>query len=178
METEENKKVGDMNKVVKDSSKIEGNFDIKTTYNAEAFSDLQNEVKKLKTDFNDEKNKIVNLKNDFEKSKFDLITLIGLFVGLITYLGLEIQVFKLISNPFLIIGISIFFIASILLFILGINTIIKKYETLTWGDFKNPIYTVLIILLFFSLYFIIYGYRDYSKSKFFEKNINYSYQIN
>ena len=159
METEEIKKVN------MDSSKIEGNFDIKTAYNAEAFSDLQNEVKKLKTDFNDEKNKIVNLKNDFEKSKFDLITLIGVFVGLITYLGLEIQVFKTISNPLMIIGISIFFIASILLFILCINTVIKNTESLTWNDFKKPIYIILLVLVIVSMIFIICGYKDFNIQK-------------
>ena len=145
------------------NTEIKGDFNIETTYNAEAFSDLQNEVKKLKNDFNNEKDNIVNLKKDFEKSKFDLMTILGIFVGLITYLGLEIQVFKLISNPILVIGISIFFISSILLFILGINTIIKKYEDFTWKDFKNPIYVVLLILLIISIFFILIGYCDYNK---------------
>ena len=34
------------------------------------------------------------MQNDFEKNRFDLITLLGLFVALITYLGLEIQIFN------------------------------------------------------------------------------------
>lgn len=146
---------------VTDNSKIEGDFKIETNYNAEAFSNLQNEVKKLKDDFESEKNKIVNLKVDFEKSKYDLVTLLGVFVGLITYLGLEIQVFKTISNPLMIIGVSVFFIASILLFILSINTVIKKVEAISWNDFKNPLFVILIILFVVSIIFIIYGYKDF-----------------
>ncbi len=119
--------------------------------------------------------KATELEEEIKKSKFDLVTLLGVFVGLITYLGLEIQVFKTIDNPLMIIGISMFFISSIILFILGINTIIKKYETFSWNDFKDPIYIVLGLLLIISIYFIICGYRDYSKSQFLEYKI---YQIN
>ncbi len=116
----------------------------------ETFDTLKKEFLQLKHDFS-------YLKTDFEKSKFDLVTLIGIFVGLITYLGIEIQVFKLITNPLLIIGISIFFIASILLFILSINLIIKNIESLKWKDFNNPLYIILIILLVISISFIILG---------------------
>lgn len=143
----------------------EGDFGLGKNTNAEAFDKLENEVRVLKSEFENANKKVISLQEDMEKSKFDLITMLGIFVGLITYLGLEIQVFKSISNPLLIIGISIFFIASILLFILSINTIIKKYETLNWDDFKNPIYLILLILLTISVTFIIVGYHDYSKSE-------------
>ena len=150
------------------SSQISDNPKIQSTINAETFDNLKKDFLQLKDDFNSEKKNISSLKADFEKSKFDLITLIGIFVGLITYLGLEIQVFKSISNPLLIIGVSIFFIASILLFILSINLIIKKMESLTWKDFDNPLYIILIILLLISIFFIIIGYKDYSyKSSFY-----------
>lgn len=147
-----------------DSSQISDNPSIQKTVDAETFETLKKEVLKLKTDFDEEKNEIISLKKDFEKSKFDLITLIGIFVGLITYLGLEIQVFKSISNPLLIIGVSIFFIASILLFILSINLIIKKIESLAWKDFSNPLYTILILLLVVSVWFIVLGYSDYKNN--------------
>ena len=94
---------------------------LQTTVTQASFDSLEKKVIKLEKDLTD-------AKNNFEKSRFDLITLLGVFVGLITYLGLEIQVFKTIYNPLLIIGISIFFIASILLFILTINVILKKLE--------------------------------------------------
>jgi|GEM_PF-3948518 len=148
-----------------DSSKISDDPRIQSTVNTETFDSLKKDFLQLKEELNTEKNKISSLKDDFEKSKFDLITLIGVFVGLITYLGLEIQVFKSISNPFLIIGVSIFFIASILLFILCINTVIKKLESLTWDDFKNPIYVILVILLVISIIFIIYGYKDFNSQR-------------
>ena len=112
------------------------------------------------------------LKDDFEKSKYDLVTLLGVFVGIITYLGLEIQVFKTINNPLVIVGISFFFIASILLFVLTINLILKN-ETVDWKCFKNPLYCILSFLLILSISFIIIGYCDFknqenSQYKFYE----------
>ncbi len=80
-----------------------------------------------------------------------------MFVGLITYLGLEIQVFKAISSPLLIIGFSMFFIASILLFVLIINMILKEKD-ITWAKFWNPLIVILLILLVLSIAFIIVGY--------------------
>ncbi|MDQ5912194.1 MAG: hypothetical protein QG568_409 [Patescibacteria group bacterium] len=160
----------DVNAKPADSSQISENLAIQNTVNTETFDNLKKEVLQLKDDFNNEKNKIVSLKTDFEKSKFDLITLIGIFVGLITYLGLEIQVFKTINNPLLIIGVSVFFIASILLFILGINSVMKKMESLTWRDFNNPLYVILTVLLIISIFFILIGYKDYSNSNL---NIHY-----
>lgn len=145
-----------------DSSQISDNPTIQSTVNTETFDNLKKDFLQLKDDFSNEKNKISLLKTDFEKSKFDIITLIGIFVGLITYLGLEIQVFKSINNPLLIIGVSIFFIASILLFILSINLIIKKTEALIWKDLNNPLYIVLLVLLVISIFFIIMGYKDFS----------------
>lgn len=149
----------------RDSSRISDNPKIQSTVNTETFDNLKKDFLQLKNDFGNEKENISSLKKDFERSKFDLITLIGVFVGLITYLGLEIQVFKSINNPLLIIGISIFFIASILLFILCINLIIRKIELITWKDFNNPLYIILIILLVISIFFIIIGNSEYSAGR-------------
>ncbi len=77
-----------------------------------------------------------------------------MFVGLITYLGLEIQVFKTIDNSLLVIGISIFFIASILLFILTMNLILKNDDGHI--KFKSPLYKILTVLLVCSIGCIAY----------------------
>ncbi len=116
---------------------------------------LQEEVDALRQE-------LANTKDEIKDSRFDLIALLSVFVGLITYLGLEIQVFKTINNPLLIIGVSIFFIASILLFILTINQVMKKVKGFKWSDFV--LYIILFILLCISVAFIIYGYRDFSLS--------------
>ena len=147
-------------------AQITGSFDNKNNVNTESFNKLQEDVKKLDTDLKD-------AKKDFDKSRFDLITILGLFVGLITFLGLEVQVFKTISNPLMVIGITIFFVASILLFVLCINTILKKLDTITWKDFTNPLYIVLLILLVISMFFIILGYTEYSSP-----NYSHSYFLN
>jgi hypothetical protein len=131
------------------------------TVNTENFEKLKQDFLELKSDFNEQKDKIVSLKNELEKSKFDVITLIGIFVGLITYLGLEIQVFKAINDPLLIIGISVFFISSILLFILSINEVVKQTKPPQWVNFKNPLYTILITLFAISIFSIVIGYKNY-----------------
>lgn len=139
----------------KPSQEIIGSFVDGTNYaNVET-------VDKLQKDFDNLKEDLKAAKKEFEKSRFDLITILGLFVGLITFLGLEVQVFKTVTNPLMIIGITIFFVASILLFILCINTILKKLETITWKDFNNPIYIILVILLLISITFILFGNKNY-----------------
>lgn len=127
--------------------------DYQTVITPEMFDALRNEVQKLRDEFDESK-------DDFKKSRFDIITILAVFVGLITYLGLEIQVFKEISNPLVIIGVSIFFIASILLFILTINMILKESD-ITWKKFWNPLFVILSVLLILSVSFIIYGYIEH-----------------
>lgn len=101
------------------------------------------------------------MQNDFEKNRFDLITLLGLFVALITYLGLEIQIFKVIQTPFLIVGISLFFISSLLLFILIINTMFKRSSGTEWKDFTNPCFLILVLLLITSILCFYFGTHQY-----------------
>lgn len=102
------KDTGDTNK------EFDSAFKLQSGFNAESFEKLQQDVSKLDKDLKE-------AKNDFEKSRFDLLMLLSVFVAFITYLGLEIQVFKTIGNPLLIIGVSVFFIASILLFLTTIH---------------------------------------------------------
>lgn len=153
---------------IKDTNlEITGTFPKGNYAKVESVNELKEEVSKLKDD-------LTEAKREFEKSRFDLITILGLFVGLITFLGLEVQIFKIINNQLIIIGVTIFFIASILLFILCMNTVVNKLHTITWKDFNNPIYIILIILLLVSIIFILLGGKDnsqYQRSKFFYPSI-------
>lgn len=124
-----------------------------TSY-TEGISELREELRKAKDSIEKSEKDILKLNKDLERSKFDLITLIGLFVGLITYLGIEIQVFKIIDDPLLVIGISIFFIASILLFILTMNLVLKNDDGHI--KLKSPLYKILIFLLISSIVCIAY----------------------
>lgn len=150
------------------SQKITGSFDTGNYANAESFDKLQADVHQLEKD-------LTEAKKEFEKSRFDLITILGLFVGLITFLGLEVQVFKTVNNPLMIIGVTIFFIASILLFILCINMILKRLSTITWKDFNNPLYIILVTLLLVSIAFILFGNKDYSQYQRGWKNYSPSF---
>lgn len=141
------------------NDKISGNAEnLQVVATQASLDSLRTEVIKLDKD-------LTEAKNNFEKSRFDLITILGLFVGFITYLGLQIQVFKTIPGPLLIIGVSIFFMASILLFVLTANVILKKLGTIMWKDFFNPLYLILIFLFAISIFFVVYGHHDYLKHK-------------
>ena len=144
--------------------------DFKPTVDTEDYDKLKKDLIKLKNDFEDEKEKIKMIGIGVERSKYDLVTLLGVFVGIITYLGLEIQVFKTINNPLVIVGISFFFIASILLFVLTINLILKN-ETVDWKCFKNPLYCILSFLLILSISFIIIGYCDFKNQENSQYNL-------
>lgn len=129
------------------AQKFESATKYQATVTKESFDVLEARVAKLDKDLSD-------AKTGFEKNKFDLIMVLGIFVALVTYLGLEIQVFKAIESPLLIIGVSVFFIASILLFILTLNVVLKKQGPVAWSDFKTPLYMILIILFLASIIFI------------------------
>lgn len=142
-----------------------GSSNYQTTVTQESFNKLQSEVNELK-----------EITKSFEKSRFDLMTVLSVFVGLITYLGLEIQVFKEISNPLLTIGVSIFFIASILLFVLTINIILKNSDNISWEIlYKNPLYVILVVLFISSIVCIVLGYHDFLMKERFSSEILVKY---
>jgi hypothetical protein len=112
-------------------------------------SESKKEIEQLKVD-------LKNAKEEYQKERYDIVTIMAVFVGLITYLGLEIQVFKAIHSPLIVIGISIFFISSILLFVLTINIILKE-ETVTKKQLKNPLFKILIALFALAILLIVCG---------------------
>lgn len=99
--------------------------------------------------------KLEKIEENLERSKSDLILILGVFVALVTYFGLEIQVFKDMHNSFLIVGISFFFMASILLFILMLKTIVSKKEKISCREII--LFCILAVLFSGSFYTIFHG---------------------
>lgn len=89
--------------------------------------------------------KIQDLERNIEESKKDYIIFLGLFASLITYLTIEIQILKSATDFSLILGLSTFTLAGLLLFNLCLNYLAK--ESISYKNFFcNPITTVALLL--------------------------------
>jgi len=96
---------------------------------------------------------IERLKQDLTNERLNNITIFGIFASLVTFLSVEIQVFKYIDNFWLLIGLSSFFVSSLLLFVFSIHSIAR--EKLRWRDFiSTPIFFLFMLFLLFS--FVIF----------------------
>jgi uncharacterized protein with PQ loop repeat len=96
---------------------------------------------------------IERLKQDLTNERLNNITIFGIFASLVTFLSVEIQVFKNISNFWLLIGLSAFLVSSLLLFVFSIHSIARN--KLGWKDFlSTPIFWLFILFLIFS--FVIF----------------------
>ncbi len=92
---------------------------------------------------------IEKLKQDLTNERLNNITIFGIFASLVTFLSVEIQVFKNIDNFWLLIGLSSFLVSSLLLFVFSIHSIARN--KLGWKDFlSTPIFWLFILFLFFS----------------------------
>lgn len=96
---------------------------------------------------------IERLKQDLTNERLNNITIFGIFASLVTFLSVEIQVFKNIDNFWLLIGLSAFLVSSLLLFVFSIHSIARN--KLGWKDFlSTPIFWLFILFLLFS--FVIF----------------------
>jgi len=97
---------------------------------------------------------IERLKQDLTNERLNNITIFGIFASLVTFLSVEIQVFKNIDNFWLLIGLSAFLVSSLLLFVFSIHSIARN--KLGWKDFlSTPIFWLFILFLIFS--FVIFA---------------------
>ena len=86
---------------------------------------------KQKTDSNTKD--IERLRQDLINERLNNITIFGIFASLVTFLSVEIQVFKNIDNFWLLIGLSAFLVSSLLLFVFSVYSIARS--KLDWKDF-------------------------------------------
>jgi len=94
---------------------------------------------------------IERLKQDLTNERLNNITIFGIFASLVTFLSVEIQVFKNIDNFWLLVGLSAFLVSSLLLFVFSIHSIARN--KLGWKDFlSTPIFWLFILFLFFSFF--------------------------
>ncbi len=131
--------------------------------------DQEEEVKKLlKKELNDATiNLNENIKKEGQDVKKDFIIIFGLFASFVTFLSIEVQIFKNKEIVSELIGISSMTLAFILFFAIVINDITR--ENNTWKDFFKPIQIFMLVFLLIGLYFLNIGREENSLHSKIEK---------
>lgn len=150
---EDNKELGIDNKesIDKDSAHQTDKLTKETVLTEE----LKLQIKELfKADFdNSVRTQKEEIKKEGQEIKKDFLTIFGLFASFVTFLSIEVQVFKNKDNVLELIGISSISLSFVMFFALVINDIAKDKSE--WKDFLKPTY---IFNLFFAVVGIIFLY--------------------
>ncbi len=96
-----------------------------------------------------------DLKNEVQDIKKDFLIIFGLFASFVTFISINVQVFKNSTNPFEIIGVISISLSFIIFFALVINSVVKNQ--VEWSDLKQPIYIINLLFLIIGVVFISYG---------------------
>jgi len=106
-------------------------------------------------EFKLQKQAVNELKEELRQEKINSLTVFGIFASFVTFLAVEIQVFKTITNYWLLVGFSSFLLGAILMFAFGLSTITLNKKG--WGDFKNPLVILILIFLAIGLFLMYLG---------------------
>jgi hypothetical protein len=142
--------------------------------------ELKSKIKELfKGDFDDSVQKQKEeIKKEGQEIKKDFLTIFGLFASFVTFLSIEVQVFKNKDNVFELIGICSISLSFVMFFALIINDIAKDKSE--WSDFKTPTYLFNLIFLVIGIIFLsIGGISPTARIDALEnKNISDSIEVN
>jgi uncharacterized membrane protein len=139
--------------------------EINTKINSENGINISLEKQKVVLD--DNSKKIENIYNDFSRYKIDFIAILGVFVSIFTFISIEIQILRYLTNPWIIIAFSfiMFGLMSSFPFVLSYLTSYK--DDLEKNYFKifpyfllclMPIFLGLLIITFQSdLFYELFG---------------------
>lgn len=118
---------------------------------------LENSVASLKDE----------VKQDSRDTKKDFLTFFGLFASFVTFLSIEVQLFKTNDNIFELLGVTSISFAFVMFFALILNEISKGGSELK--DLKKPSYLLNILFLVAGVLCLFYGgCKDTSKLKYLE----------
>lgn len=93
---------------------------------------------------------INSLKCELTNERLNNITIFGIFASLVTFLSVDIQIFKYIDNFWVLIGLTSFIASLMLLFVFCIHSIARN--KLTWRDFfSTPIFGLFLLFFLFSV---------------------------
>jgi hypothetical protein len=114
-----------------------------------------------------------DMRKDFQDLKKDFITVFGIFASFVTFLSIEIQIFKTVTDFWLLLGLSSFLLASIMIFSFSINNLVKgKME---WKELNNPL--SFFVGIFIVIAVVCFGlYAHNSRTQNFENRIYIQHQ--
>jgi hypothetical protein len=107
--------------------------------------ELKTSVSEIKSD----------LTKESQETKKDFLTIFGLFASFVTFLSIEVQVFKNKDNVLELIGITSISLSFVMFFALVINDISKDKNE--WSDFKKPSYILNLLFAGVGILFLYIG---------------------
>ena len=113
------------------------------------------DYEKIIGEFKLQKQAVSELKKELRQEKVNSLTVFGIFASFVTFLAVEIQVFKSNTNYWLLVGFSSFLLGAILMFAFSLSTITLNKKG--WADFKNPLVILILIFLIMGLFLMYLG---------------------
>ncbi len=114
------------------------------------------EVDRLKKDLRE-------LRDDFKREKSNNLVVFGIFASLIGFLSIEVKLFSSVTDPLVIIGVSLFFLGALGMFLLLLTHISNVDPKNTIEEqslikiFYNPILWTTIICLAVGIILVMYS---------------------
>jgi hypothetical protein len=100
------------------------------------------------------------LKAESQDTKKEFLTFFGLFASFMTFLSIEVQIFKTNNNINEILGISILILSFLMFFAIVLNDISKDVNGFKF--FNKPMYVLTLVFLLFGC-FLLYNGSSVSK---------------
>jgi len=95
------------------------------------------------------------LNTSVQDVKKDFLIIFGLFASFVTFISINVQVFKNNDNIFELLGICSISLSFIIFFTIIINQIVK--DNLEWKDFFKPVFLLTLIFLIIGVVFLNIG---------------------
>lgn len=126
-------------------SKVQLNTEQKKEVKTLFMSELDNAIASVKD----------TVAHESQETKKDFLTMFGIFVSFLTFISIEVQLFKTNNNVSELVGLSSLFLAFMMLFAL-VLTQLSKAE-FTFKDLCKPIYIVTYSFLITGIILLING---------------------
>lgn len=93
---------------------------------------------------------IKEARNDIINLRKELMVMVGIFASFITFLSVQLQLLQSVKNFWLLLGLSIFVLAGILLFAISLKTLALDQKN--WWNPPTVIACILLLLSFVAFF--------------------------
>lgn len=122
------------------------------------------------------KKNLTELRDDFRREKSNNLVVFGIFASLIGFLSIEVKLFSSVTEPLVILGVSLFFLGALGLFLLlltHISNIDPKNENSNQkliNSFFNPVFYMTLVCIILGTLLVIYSTSLTSKKNSIRNN--------